>query len=156
MQCLAEELSKREKSFAERRNTENLVAVQKRLTEGVKQLLAHMTELEGKAMMVEKSIWDFKIKLEATGKRAEDVAYQWDGLQTRLQQSQRGQDKMGESIICMRDKMDSFRAGLKTDEEYMESAADEKDRKILSNLGAWISKVVVEHRKSISRPLDEN
>lgn len=43
---------------------------------------------------------DLNIELKTAEKHAEDVAYGRDGLQTRLQQSHRGKDKVGDSTTC--------------------------------------------------------
>lgn len=70
-------------------------------------------------MSSKETVADFNIKLNATKRRAEDVALEIDGLQARLQQSLRGQNKVGESIICVQSKIDRFSAGLKEGLNYM-------------------------------------
>lgn len=82
---------------------------------------ACMTELEGKAMSGKEIVADPNVNLEAAKRRAEDLLYERDGFQTRLQQFQCGHDIVNESITRIQDKIDRFRAGLKEDQNYMES-----------------------------------
>lgn len=56
-----------------------------------------MTEPEGKEAKGREIIAEVKVKLKAAGKREEDVAYERDGLQARLQQSKRWHDQVGEN-----------------------------------------------------------
>lgn len=96
---LTEELSEQERSVAEKRHLEDAVAVNGRVTEQLEQFSARVTELEGEAVKGEETVAYLNVKLKAADKRAEDVAYGRGDLQARLQPSQRGYDKVGESII---------------------------------------------------------
>lgn len=101
MRRLEEDLSARIWSFAKRRHTENAVAVIEKLTEQVKQVSARVTVLKDKVMHGEETVPDLNFKLKAADKRAEDVVYERDGLQVRLQKSQCVQDKVCENITCI-------------------------------------------------------
>lgn len=92
---LEEELSARERSVAEWRHTKGAVAVKEKLVEQVKQILALVTEQEGEAVKGKETMTELNIKSKAAGKREEDDAYERDGQQARLQQSQRVHEKVG-------------------------------------------------------------
>lgn len=117
-QCLAEKLSARERSVAEKRHMKDSVAVNEKLNEQGIQLSVSMADLKGDVMNGKKTVVDLIVKLHASEKRPEDVAYERYGLQACLQQSQREQDKLCESIIRIQDKIDRYRAGLKEDQKY--------------------------------------
>lgn len=87
---------------------------------------------------------DLKAKLKVAAKRAEDVAYEKDCLQARSQHSQRGQVKVGESITRVQRAISHFCAGRKEDREYCYRGTDDEGRKVLSDVGAWMAKQVVE------------
>lgn len=69
-------------------------------------------------------------------------------MQARLHQSQRGKEKVGESIICIKDKNNRLSAELKEDQEYMNRIADEECHKMLNVNGARIAVRVVEAHKT--------
>lgn len=73
MQRLAEDLSARERSIAERRHMKNAVAVKEKLKFQVKQVLAPMTEIEKEVMNGKETDADINAKLMVAGKRAENV-----------------------------------------------------------------------------------
>lgn len=72
------------------------MAVKEKLIEQVKELSAPMTELEKEIMIINDPVAVLNFKLMAAEKRAEHVAYERDGAS--LQQFQRGQNKLAESI----------------------------------------------------------
>lgn len=74
-------LSTQEWNFAEKRHTENAVAVKGKLTEQAKHLSVCVTELDGEAMNGRETVADLNVKLKAAEERAEYVAYEGDGLQ---------------------------------------------------------------------------
>lgn len=49
---------------------------------------------------------------------------------------------MTESIICFRDTIDLVCVGLKENQEFMDSRAHEEGRKMLYDLGSWMTKRV--------------
>lgn len=64
------------------------MAVKEKLTKQVKQLSAREIELQNEVIDGKEAIRSLENKLKAAEKRAEDVAYEQDGLQARLQQCQ--------------------------------------------------------------------
>lgn len=62
--CLAEKLSVRERSFADKRNTEDVVATKNKLTKQVKQLSARRAVLEVEAEKGNEAMLDLNVKLK--------------------------------------------------------------------------------------------
>lgn len=87
--------------------------------------------MDGKGINDKETVADFNVKLKAVEKRAEDVAFVRNVLQARLQQSQSGQDEVGESITRIQDKLNRFSSRLKGDQEYTKSRADEECSRII-------------------------
>lgn len=55
---------------------------------------------------------------------------------------------MGKRIIHTQDKINLFNVRLMEDQEYVKSRADQEDRKMLSDRGAWMSEGVVEAQQT--------
>lgn len=110
---LAEELSARARNIAEKEHKEGAVVVKDTLTEQVKQLIAYVTELKGKAVKSMETVADFNVKLVTTEKHAENVADEKNGLQICLQQSRQWHEKVCKSITRVQNTNDRFSAGLK-------------------------------------------
>lgn len=87
---------------------------------------------------------DLYVKWRAIQKWADDVAYKKDGLQARLQQSQRGQNKVGESPTRVQGAINHFSDGVKEYWEDLVRRADEDCRKMLNQLGTWMGERVFE------------
>lgn len=85
--------------------------------------------------------------LNDTEKHAAAIEYEKNGLKAHLQQSHRGQDKVGESNFRVQGAIDRFSAGLKKDLEYIERHADEDGRDMESELGNWMAERLVEAHK---------
>lgn len=68
---------------------------------------------------------DLNVNLKVVKKCAEDFAYERDGLQAHSQQSQRGQDKVCDSITRVEDTTDRCNTRQKNDQEYMDLRTDE-------------------------------
>lgn len=83
-QRLDKELSAREKGVVEGRHTEDVESVKEKLTDKVKQLLAHVTALEGEVVNCKETVADFNVKMKNAEKPGEDGAYKQDGLPARL------------------------------------------------------------------------
>lgn len=77
---LTEELSVLERSVAEKRITEDAVAVGEKLAKQVEQLSVCVTELKGRVMNAKKTAAHPIFKLKGAEKPAEDTAYVRDGL----------------------------------------------------------------------------
>lgn len=71
------------------------MAVKENQTKQVMQLSARVSELKHEAVIKKESVTDLNVLFKVSEKCAEDVAYGRNCLQARLQQSQRGQDKVG-------------------------------------------------------------
>lgn len=112
---LVEELSERERNVAKKRHTENTVPVWKKLTDQANQLSFCATELEGEVLNENETVASLNVNLRAVEKSTEGVVFKRDGLQACLLQSQRGHDKVGESISHVHGATDRFSAGLKED-----------------------------------------
>lgn len=74
---------------------------------------ARLTDLEREAINGKDSIAILNVKLKATAKKADDFAYERDGLQAPLQLSQCKQDKVDVTITCIQYKIDHFSSKLK-------------------------------------------
>lgn len=97
------------------------MAVNVKLTEHIKQFSACVTELDDKVMNGKETLAGLIVKLKAADKRDEDVAYGRDGLQARLQNSQRGKDKVDESTTRIQAELECFSARLKESQQYLAS-----------------------------------
>lgn len=75
------------------------------------------------------------VKMKATEKRAEDVSSEQDGLQAYFQKSQRGQDKISESITRVQVNTGCFSVELKETHAYMEHQAEEESYEVFNDLG---------------------
>lgn len=122
--------------------------VREKLTQQKKQWSERGTETEDEVAKGKGTVADSNFKLKAADKCAKDVAYEQDILQARLEQSQHGQGKLGESITHVQEKGNLFSAGLKEDQEYMERRTDIEGCKLQNDLGLWFAKRVVEEKQT--------
>lgn len=74
------------------------MTVKEKRTKLVKQLSVLLSEQDSKIVKGTKTVADSNIKMKAVEKRAENVAYERDSLQARLQQSLRAQDKVCKNV----------------------------------------------------------
>lgn len=102
------------------------MAIEAKLIEQVKHFSACVTELEGYVVKGKEIVADPMLKFKAAEDGGDDVAYERDGLQICLVQSQRGQDKKIGSITHVHGMSDCFSAALKTIQKFMERRADDK------------------------------
>lgn len=121
---LEDELSAREKSVADKRPTDDALTAKKKLTEQVKQYSGPVVEMEGEVVKDNEAVADVDVKLKTSEEQADDVAYEQNGLQACLQQSQRGQADVCESVTQIQGAIDRFSAGLRKDRNYMDHRAD--------------------------------
>lgn len=82
---------------------------------------------------------DPDVKLKAAKNRTDDVVFETDGLKARFLQLQWGQDKVGESIICVQGAIDRSSVCQKEKREYMKRRADEEGCKMVAKLGTWMA-----------------
>lgn len=79
------------------------------------QLSARVAEFEGEVMKGNEAVADLNSKLKLAAKRVENVECKKDGLKDRLQQSQRKQEEVDESITQFQNAIGCFNAGSKED-----------------------------------------
>lgn len=78
----------------------------------------------------------------------DDVAYEMDGLQARLRQSRRRQNKVSGTITRVQGAINFFNAGLKENLEHREPSCDEEGRNKLNQLSIWMAERVIEARET--------
>lgn len=112
-----------------------------------------MIDLEDEAINGKESVAERNVRWKAPEICAENVAYERNGLQARLQPSRSAQDLEVESFTRIQDRMDCFSMEPREDQDYMECRADENARKMLSDLCAWMAARGAEVQQTLLRTL---
>lgn len=106
------------------------MAANEKHNEQIKQLTAHGAELEGKEVNGNKAVANLSKMLGNANERTDNAAYEENGLQPRLQQLKRGQDRVDQSISRVQDTIDRSSTSLIEDWEYMELSPDKEGREM--------------------------